>query len=181
MRIAVVFQQRQNQKEDFDELKGFAAGLRAYRYAQDSIRQTAGSAIYFSVDFDAAESEIVTHVAPFFAGVKRAFAEESGGSPKYRVGTYGSGLVCSALTARGLSEFTWLAMSRGFRGTREALQAGNFHLAQRAPATKVCGLDVDINDHNPDRPDFGAFIIAGDPAPAVPVTRRRTAGARLTG
>ena len=112
---------------------------------------------------------------------KWAFAEESGGSPKYRVGTYGSGLVCLALTARGLSEFTWLAMSRGFRGTREALQAGNFHLAQRAPATKVCGLDVDINDHNPDRPDFGAFLIAGNPAPAVPVTRRRTAGARLTG
>lgn len=50
-------------------------------------------------------------------------------------------------------------MSRGFRGTQEALEAGEFHLSQRAPATTLCGLGVDFNDANPDRPDFGAFTV----------------------
>src|SRR5262245_45187822 len=143
--IAVVFQQRQNQVADFSELNGVAAGRRAYRYAHDNIGQIPRSAIYFSVDFDATSSEIKTNVTPYFEGVKRAFAEESGGAPEYLVGAYGSGSVCGDLTEKSLIEFTWLAMSRGFRGTKEALSAGQFHLAQRAPAQTLCGLDVDFN------------------------------------
>src|SRR5262245_14528558 len=162
MTTAVVFQQRQNQVGDFSEPQGAAAGRRAYRHAQDAIGQPPESAIYFSVDFDATQQQIASHVAPYFEGVKRAFAEESGGVPAYRVGAYGSGLVCAALKNRGLIEFVWLAMSRGFAGTREALQAGEFHLAQRAPAATLCGLDVDFNDANPNRADFGAFTVAAD-------------------
>src|ERR1041385_3624649 len=45
MKIAVVFQQRQNQVADFSELKGFAAGRTAFRHAQHSIGQPAGSGI----------------------------------------------------------------------------------------------------------------------------------------
>jgi hypothetical protein len=164
VQIAVVFQQRQNQVTDFTELKGVAAGRRAYRHAQDDIGQPAGSAIYFAVDFDASRDEIEKHVAPYFQGVKRVFAEEGGGHSEYRVGAYGSGLVCKSLGSQGLIEFTWLAMSRGFMGTREALNAGEFHLAQRAPAATLCGLGVDFNDSNPDRPDFGAFTVPEDTA-----------------
>ena len=160
--IAVVFQQRQNQVSDFTELKGKAAGRRAYRHAHDSIGQTAGSAIYFAVDFDASLDQIENNVAPYFAGVKRAFDEESEGAPEYPVGAYGSGLVCRTLTNKSLIDFVWLAMSRGFSGTREALTAGEFHLAQRAPAATLCGLGVDFNDPNPARPDFGTFSIAVD-------------------
>src|SRR5262245_60769184 len=118
VRIGVVFQQRQNQVADFSELKGTAAGRRAYRHAHDNIGQPAGSAIYFSVDFDATKTQITNNVAPYFEGIKLAFDEESGGAPEYRVGAYGSGLVCGALTKKELIEFTWLAMSRGFAGTR---------------------------------------------------------------
>ena len=159
IQIAVIFQQRQNQVADFSELKGAAAGRRAYRYAQDTIGQPAGSAIYYGVDFDASSNEIKDNIEPYFEGVKRAFVEESRGKPEYRVGAYGSGLVGTTLTARGLIEFTWLAMSRGFRGTQEALAAGEYHLAQRAHETSLCGLQVDFNDPNPDRADFGAFNI----------------------
>jgi len=162
MRIAVVFQQRQNQVADFTEVKGVAAGRRAYRHAQDNIGQPRDSGIYFSVDFDASSNEIENNVLPYFEGIKRAFAEESGDKPEYRIGAYGSGLVCSTLTQKGLIDLTWLAMSRGFRGTREALNAGEFHLAQRAPAATLCGLGVDFNDPNPDRPDFGAFAVDED-------------------
>src|SRR5205823_5923939 len=116
LQIGAVFQQRQNQVADFSESKGLASGRRAYRFAQDNIGQPAGSGIYFSVDFDASSSEIKNSIAPFFQGVKRAFDEESGGNPDYRIGAYGSGLTCATLTQEGLIELTWLAMSRGFRG-----------------------------------------------------------------
>ena len=170
LKLAVVFQQRQNQAADFSQLKGEAAGRRAYRYAQDSIGQPAGSAIYFSVDFDAGPNEIVNNVAPFFAGIQQAFAEESGGSPEYRVGAYGSGLVCSALAAQRLSALSWLCMSRGFRGTQEALSRGDFDIAQRGPEGTICGIAVDFNDSNPNRADFGSFSLPVEIGPAIPVT-----------
>ena len=162
LRVAVVFQQRQNQVADFSDQKGHAAGVRAYRHAHDDIGQPPGSAIYFSVDFDATPGEIAGSVVPFFEGVRRAFDEQSGGVAQYRVGAYGSGLVCGTLTALGLITVTWLAMSRGFAGTKAALQAGEFHLAQRAPEATLCDLDVDFNEVNPARPDFGAFTLDVD-------------------
>ena len=70
--------------------------------------------------------------------------------------------MCSTLAKKKLIDFRWLAMSRGFSGTREALEAGEFHLAQRAPAGTLCGLGVDFNDANPARPDFGAFTLDDD-------------------
>jgi glycoside hydrolase-like protein len=132
LEIGVVFQERQTKIVDFTESAGLAAGRRAYRYTKDNIGQPADSAIYFSVDFDASSSEIDSHVVPYFDAIRRAFREESGGRSEYRVGAYGSGLVCGTLQQRGLIEFVWLAMSRGYRGTREALDAGEYHLAQRA-------------------------------------------------
>jgi hypothetical protein len=160
---AVVFQQRQNQVGDFSEPQGLAAGRRAYRHPQDAIGQPSESAIYFSVDFDATSPQRASNVLTYFEGVKRAFAEESGGVP---VSASTDRLVCGALKKRGLIEFVWLPMSRGFAGTREALEAGEFHLAQRAPAATLCGLRVDFNDANPNRADFGAFTVATDvPAP----------------
>jgi hypothetical protein len=171
MNIAVVFQQRQTQVEDFSEPNGLAAGRRAYRYAHDHIGQTRGSAIYFSVDFDATDGDLKNAVIPYFQGVKRAFAEESGGNPAYLLGAYGSGAVCTALTEKELIKFIWLAMSRDFRGTREALQRGEFHLTQLFPPQNICGLDVDVNEANPDRPDFGTFTVKDDAPRPGPSTR----------
>lgn len=159
--IGVVFQQGQNTASAFSDALGFKAGVRAFTYARDDIGQPTGSGIYFSVDFDATKGETNGRVVPFFEGVRRAFDQESGGGPSYRVGVYGSGLVSSLLTDKGLIELTWLAMSRGFSGTKAALQAGEFHLAQVPPEKILCGLDVDFNDPNPARPDFGTFTLAG--------------------
>jgi len=160
--IAVTFQQRQNQIDDFSESKGIAAGHQAYRYARDHIGQPAGSAIYFSVDFDADSSAINTNVQPYFKGVQQAFNEESAGNPQYRIGAYGSGLVCTTLSDNNLIELTWLAMSRGFLGTKEALKSGRYHLSQLAPEAKLGGLDVDFNEINPAYSEFGEFTIATD-------------------
>jgi hypothetical protein len=160
IKLAVVFQQGQNSAPAFSDEQGFKAGQRAFAYARDEIGQPTGSGIYFSVDFDASTAQTNDRIAPFFQGVRRAFAQESAGGPSYRVGLYGSGLVSSLLTTKGLIELTWLAMSRGFRGTQDALDAGRFHLAQVPPERTLCTLDVDFNDPNPARPDFGAFTLA---------------------
>lgn len=174
MTIAVVFQQGQSGAADFTEIKGYEAGRRAYRYALNDIGQPAGSGIYFSVDFDASPSQIKNAVSPFFQGIQRAFDEVSGGQPIYRVGVYGSGATAAALTRAKLASLVWLAMSRGFRGTREALEKGNYHLEQRAPEAVLCGLGVDYDYANPANPDFGAFTLAveDEAASVAPGARR---------
>lgn len=159
MNIAVVFQQRQNCADDFSEIKGYEAGRRAYRYALNDIGQPAGSGIYFSVDFDATTTEITQHIAPYFQGVQRAFNEISGGQPAYRVGVYGSGATASALTKNNLCALVWLAMSSGFRGTKEAIKNGAYDIEQKAPEAKLGGLAVDYNLSNPQHSDFGAFVL----------------------
>jgi len=164
LKAAAVFQQRQNQIGDFTRAKGLASGRRAFRYAADEIGQPPGSAIYFAVDFDAGAGEVEQAIAPFFEGVREAFESERGGDPGYRVGCYGSGLVARLLVAADLAELVWLTMSRGFRETRERLDAGDWHLNQIPPAQQFLGLGVDFNDANPEKPDFGAFTIADEDA-----------------
>src|SRR5579885_3034916 len=66
MRLAVVYQNRQNQPADFTAA--------ADDYARNVIFQPAGSAIYFSVDFDAGAREIESNVIPFFQGVARGLS-----------------------------------------------------------------------------------------------------------
>ncbi|WP_143828633.1 SH3 domain-containing protein [Dyadobacter fermentans] len=79
------------------------------------------------------------------------------------------------LLSNGLISKTWLSMSMGFRGTKEAIRKGNYQLLQRAPATTLCGLGVDFNEANPVDPDFGAFTIDDDPVDGAlePVLQNR--------
>ena len=176
LRIAVVFQQRQNQIADFSHVKGVAAGRRAYQLAQNSIGQPPGSAIFFSVDFDASKNEIDNSIIPYFEGIKSAFDAESLGNPEYKTGAYGSGLVCGTLTTKGLIERTWLSMSGGFRGTASAVARGEFDLLQKAPEKTLCGLGVDFNEANPAKPDFGFFSI--DDEPSQPIADAAVNGVR---
>ncbi|WHZ29375.1 MAG: hypothetical protein OJF51_004177 [Nitrospira sp.] len=169
MNIAVVFQQRQDRAEDFSEIKGYEAGRRAYRYALNDIDQPEGSGIYFGVDFDATDDEIKRCVIPYFQGVHRAFNEVSGDQPTYRVGVYGSGATSGALVKKKLCSLVWLAMSRGYRGTQDAINNGAYHLAQQAPEKTVCQLDIDYNSVNPEKTDFGSFVVPYEESPAEPV------------
>jgi Domain of unknown function (DUF1906) len=88
----------------------------AYRYAKEIIRQPENSAIYFCVDFDAAEIQFADSVLPYFEGIARGFANVSN-QPIYSVGVYGSGAVCAALKQAGLVRFTWLSQSLKWQGS----------------------------------------------------------------
>mgnify|MGYP001546253687 CR=1 FL=1 len=172
IKIAVVFQQKQNATTDFSLQTGISSGTRAYRYAKDVIGQPAGSAIYFSVDYDASENEVDNNIIPFFQGIQQAFNTESGNSPEYKIGVYGSGLVSKSLLAKNLITYTWLTMSSGFNGSKQALDKKQYNLAQKAPSTTLAGIDVDYNIANPTNPDFGQFSIGQDESPHAGITQQ---------
>ena len=171
--IVAIYQDRQNQAVDFDLSKGRFAGTTAYNYAAGVIFQTAGSAIYFGVDYDASEGEVRDNIIPFFQGVKEAFEQAAGAhAPLFRIGVYGSGLVCRLLRDGGHVELTFLSQSTGHREHRAFLNSMNWNLSQSAETT-LCGMDGDPDDTNPTKPDTGSFLLdlgSLGPVPSPPPT-----------
>ena len=159
IQVWVVYQVRQTQASDFCQAQGGAAATDALDYAQNVIGQPKGSALYFAVDFDASEADFTSAIKPYFQAVKEVF--DAAGS-RYRIGVYGSGLVCKGLLDANLVQLTWVSQSRGFQETEEFLASGRWNLNQRLPVTNYCGFDDDIDpdDLNPQSSDFGAFSVA---------------------
>jgi hypothetical protein len=157
LRLGAVYQDAQNKPEHFSLERGRARGSYASSYAKATIAQPPGSAIYFSVDFDASEAEIQGVVFPFFQGVAQGFAAVNGGTLGYRIGVYGSGLVCRRVLDTGLAVCAWLALSRGWRETAQFDTSGRWHLKQTQEST-LCGLKLDFDELNPQQPDFGDFV-----------------------
>jgi Rv2525c-like, glycoside hydrolase-like domain len=101
----------------FTNLRGVDDGTSAYHQGKQ-IGQPAGSAIYFAVDYDA-DPAVIPAIEDYFRGVASGFAACAGGAaPDYKIGVYGSGIVCAALRAAGLADFAWLSMSN-FQGSRQ--------------------------------------------------------------
>ena len=111
-----------------------------------SVGQPDGSAIYFTVDYDATASDIAANITAYF----QAIAETIG--TQYIVGVYGSGNVCTAILASGYAQLAWLAQSTGWGGyhtfTGWAIKQG----AEQS----VCGLNSDLDQA---QGDFGAFRV----------------------
>ena len=158
LKLCTVYQNRQRSREDFTTYSGEAAGRDADDYARNVIYQPTGSAIYFSVDYDASEDDVTKSIRPFFEAVKQVMTAAGSARGCYRVGVYGSGRVCRMLTDAGLAELTWLSQSTGFAEYRDWLQGGRWNLRQNLSST-VAGLRCDTNEANPANPDFGAFSL----------------------
>ena len=123
-----------------------------------TVGQPEGSAIYFAVDFDCTATQFQQQIAPFFASINAVFSGQ--GSP-YKIGVYGSGLVCQGLLAAGLCSYTWLTNSTGFRGYKQFYASKRWNLAQHLP--KYFGkLQADPNES---AADFGAFQIGNERSP----------------
>lgn len=110
-----------------------------------------GACIYFAVDVDANPSQIKNLVLPYFQAVQAAFQDG-----KYRVGVYGSGAVCAAVTDAGLAVLTWLSCSLGWDGSRDYLASKKWAIRQHVPAT-IAGIDTDPDEANGDIGDFVPF------------------------
>jgi len=128
--------------EYFDYQKGVFDGTSAYHYALRKISQPSGTAIYFTVDYDAREADLHGPVQRYFSGVHDAFHTISAGAPAYAVGVYGSGLVCSTLRSTSHATYTWLSQSRGWTGTMECREWN----IKQGPGTVIGGLHCDSNE-----------------------------------
>lgn len=103
--------------------------------------QPAGTPIYFTVDYDPSEGDLPA-IKAYFAAIRAAFAAR--GNP-YKVGVYGSGLVCRFLSELGLVEYTHLSQSRGFQGYADWLPHASI---VQGPVTRLFGMDCDLDTTN---------------------------------
>jgi len=143
--IVAVYEDGPTSYAYFSATRGVADANGALQQAA-AVGQPAGSGIYFTVDYDAASDEIAGNITEYFS----AIAETIGDT--YRVGVYGSGDVCAAITAGGFATLAWLAQSTGWSGysdfTKWAINQG--------PEKTVCGLNSDTDIA---RGDFGSFAV----------------------
>jgi len=114
VKIVAVWESRSHKPEYFNYATGYSDAVTAYRQAK-SIGQPSGSAIYFAVDYNAPQSDIMGTIDQYFRGITAGLASV-GGSKEYRVSVYGSGAVCEYLKRSRLAQFTWLSNSTAWSG-----------------------------------------------------------------
>jgi hypothetical protein len=156
--IFVVYQDSNNKYSKFTKEKRREAATRALNYATNTIKQPAGSAIYFAVDYDASPSEVDGKICKYFEGVNELFSAHS---VQYKIGVYGNGAACKALLDSALVQFTWLSMSTGHFGHADFYASKRWSLCQKL-SVSLCHMDVDPNELNPNVP-FGGFRLDGIP------------------
>jgi len=147
---AVVFQHHNNQFASFTALRGRQDAERSLALAGEN-SQPRGSAIYFGVDGPWKMSYELANVVAYFRELKASLAGIS-----YRIGVYGSGLVCDMLLSTGLAELCWLAAPTSWPDYHAYYQTRKWRLAQLR--TSQCGgRSVDFNLVNDMVADYGQF------------------------
>jgi len=149
-KTAVVFQHHNNQFASFTALRGRQDAERSLALAAEN-SQPRGSAIYFGVDGPWRMSYELTNVAAYFRELKASLAGLG-----YRIGVYGSGLVCDVLQTAGLAELCWLAAPTAWPDYHTYYQTRKWGLAQLR--TSQCGgRSVDFDLVNDMVADYGQF------------------------
>ena len=156
LKIVAVWESHSHHPEYFAYESGYGDAITAYGEAK-AAGQPAGSAIYFAVDYDALTLDPVYQ---YFRGIEAGLATASGGSPEYKVGVYGSGLVCDAVKHTGLAQYSWLTNSTAWTGS---LDYDDWNIRQSG---RLAELSFD-NDLDEARDEYGGFRLA-DFAAAAP-------------
>jgi peptidoglycan hydrolase-like protein with peptidoglycan-binding domain len=108
-----LYQEFGNAVQYFSYDQGFAAGQAACAAAEKS-GIPAGTVLYFSVDFDAIDSEITSYIIPHFRGVADAVY---GNPTNFAIGVYGCRNVGIRLDKAGLTSRSFVSgMSTGYSG-----------------------------------------------------------------
>ena len=135
MDLVSVYQDANDRPEYFTYEIGYSDANNALNYAINTINQPENSAIYFAVDFNPNKDVINNNIIPYFKGIKAAFESKQA---LYRIGVYGSGLVCDVIKTMGLASYSWLAKSSGYWGTSEYNDPEKYSIRQ--------GCVVKLND-----------------------------------
>ena len=149
-KTAVVFQHHNNQFASFTALRGHQDAERSLALAAEN-SQPRGSAIYFGVDGPWQSAYELANVAAYFRELRASLAGFG-----YRIGVYGSGLVCNMLLSTGLAELCWLGAPTSWPDYHAYYQTRSWGLAQLR--TSQCGgRSVDFNLANDRVADYGQF------------------------
>ncbi len=73
------------------------------------------------------ERSMLPFIDHYFAEVNRVLKADG----RYRIGVYGSGMVCKNLQEKGYAKLCWLAMSSGWPGTKAYRTGGKWHISQQ--------------------------------------------------
>jgi Rv2525c-like, glycoside hydrolase-like domain len=172
MSVAVIFQ---HQNDCLCSFMAKGRGVRDARRALELARtfsQPAGSAIYFGVDGVDAQFLSLLSATDLPIGEQQArkfvrtyihsYFKDVGGvmhSTGYRIGAYGSGLVCSYLLDEKLVELCWLANATSWPGYQR-FEAGNRWVLKQHPTTRKAdcfGVEVDLNSGPSPPVNFGQW------------------------
>ncbi len=148
--LIVVFQRYGRLIETFTEERARKNADRSL-FLAGAMSQPRGSAIYFSVDEGWSAPEKMEKIKTYFRTAKSVINRAG-----YKMGAYGSGLVCKTLLDSGLAEYCWLAGATGWPGYKSFFDSKRWSLVQELPQT-CAGRDVDFNRVNPDMADIGQF------------------------
>jgi hypothetical protein len=160
LKIVVVWESHAGTPAYFSYSSGYWDGISAYR-AGVAAGQPAGTAIYFAVDFNAGGAQMY-QVDQYFRGVNAAFAAASRGGPGYRIGVYGSGAVCDAITRSRLAQYSWLSNAHAWAGYDSYAR---WNIRQRGPFAHL-SFNHDADEA---RGDYGAFRLANYAPRPIPV------------
>jgi Domain of unknown function (DUF1906) len=169
--VAVIFQHHNDCLCTFmTKGRGGRDARRALELAA-SFSQPTGSAIYFGVDgvdaqfltllsatgLPAGEAQarrfVQAFIRPYFQEVSKAM-QSSG----YKIGGYGSGLVCSYLLDEKLVDYCWLANATAWPGY-QPFEASKRWILKQHPTTRKAdcfGVEVDLNSEG-SAADFGQW------------------------
>lgn len=132
-RILPVYQDYGRKASNFSSSRGRQHAKNALRFV-DYIGQPKGTTIFFACDADFTSSDIKKSIVPYFKVINDSLGND------FRIGVYGSGLVCQILLDEGLVEVPWLTMSRAFRGTKDFFYSGKWAMRQVPPERTVHGV-----------------------------------------
>lgn len=110
-----------------------------------------GTAIYFTVDYDASPVAIAGPITEYFTEIATVLADTTANPHGYVVGVYGSGQTCQTIRNSSLAKYTWLAQSTDWSHGNSQAQ---WHIMQ-GQTSATCSLSVDLNTTM--SPDFGAM------------------------
>lgn len=150
LKMGVVFQHRNNKFASFTVWRGRQDAERSLMLAAENA-QPKGSAIYFGVDGAWSTSYELANIMAYFQEVNARMAGSG-----YRVGVYGSGLVCNALLTNSLAELCWLAAPTTWPDFSAWYQTKRWKLVQ-LPTTWCGGRSVDFNLTNGLVAEYGQF------------------------
>lgn len=132
---------------DINATCGTRDGAACGRWLQ-ALGAPTGTAVYPAVDNDANAVHIQQLCVPYFTAFRHALPLG------YKMGAYGCGALLEALDSEHLIDFRWLSNAMGWTGSRAYRDSGKWDILQGLQS-KLLGIDVDPNQLNPNRTDFG--------------------------